>query len=142
MFRKTKYFADAVIDWVDGNAMPTAPTALTLHAFTTAPTDDAMTGAVECSYSNYAGVSFQGLLGTKSGTNVTSIRNNANGDDNDKITFGEVALGVDSTQRIEAWAVKHNNGQYLYWARQNPTLVVREGQSPEISTGNLIITEE
>lgn len=101
----TDYIAEAVINWVRNNAMPAAPTAVTMALSTAAPLFDG-SGLAEPTMNGYVRQTV--TFGSASSTNGvgTTIANNAG------IVFGpdvDAPWGV-----ISHWALFHNNGEMLF----------------------------
>lgn len=79
------YLQSAVLSWLNGTAMPTAPTSVYVALFTSAPTNAG--GGTEVSGGDYARATVAAAGWTKSGTSPTQLANTS------IVDFGTASAG-------------------------------------------------
>lgn len=136
MAGKSTYLSDKMLNWLKGTAFATAPTTVYVALFTTNPTADDGTGAVEVSGGSYARVAITTSTGWSSisGTNPRQISNGGT------LSFPLPTANWGSVVGIAVYDAS-SAGNLLYW-NSITSQTINSGVVASISAGNLVITDD
>lgn len=138
MAGKSQYLENAILNWMKGTAFPAAPATVYVALFTTAPSDDAGTGAVEVTGGSYARASITTTTGWSSISgapgSAAQISNGAS------VTFATPTAnwGTIVADGIYDAAA---GGNLLYW-NTIANQPINTGVVASFSAGGLIITDD
>jgi hypothetical protein len=136
MAGKSTYLSDKMLNWMKGTAFGTAPTTVYVALFTTNPSADDGTGAVEVSGGSYARASITTSSGwsSLSGTNPRQISNGST------VTFPTPSASWNSVVGIGVYDAS-TAGNLLYW-NSITSQTINSGVVASINAGNLVITDD
>jgi hypothetical protein len=138
MSGKSAYLENAELNWLKGTAFPTAPTTVYVALFTTNPTADDGTGAVEVSGGSYARAAITTSSGwsaiSGSGTSPHQISNSG------VVTFATPSANWGSVIGIAVYDAS-TAGNLLYWNSITPQ-TINSGVIASFSIGALVITDD
>src|SRR5256885_3707404 len=136
MAGKSTYLSDKMLNWLKGTAFGTAPTTVYVALFTTNPTSDDGTGAVEVSGGSYARASITTSSGWSaiSGTNPRQISNSGT------VTFATPTANWGSVTGIGVYDAS-TAGNLLYW-NSITSQSMNSGVVASFSAGNLVISDD
>ena len=136
MAAASQYLEDQVMNWLKGSTFASAPTTVYVALFTTAPSDDAGTSAVEVSGGSYARVSITTSTGWSSISGAPSAA--AQISNSGTLTF---ATPTGNWGTIVAFGIydASSSGNLLLWNTVS-SQVVNTGVVVSFAAGALVIT--
>lgn len=138
MSGKSAYLEDKMLNWLKGTAFGTAPTTVYVALFTTNPTADDGTGAVEVSGGSYARASITTSTGwssiSGSGTSPHQISNAST------ITFATPTANWGAVIGIGIYDAS-SAGNLLYWTSIT-SQTINTGVVASFAANQLIITDD
>ena len=138
MAGKSQYLENAVLNWMKGTTFLTAPTTVYVALFTTAPSDDAGTSAVEVSGGSYARASITTSTGWSSISGAPSAP--AQISNGSTITFATPTGNWGTVVAIGIYDAS-SAGNLLYWGTIT-SQAINTGVVASFAGGALIITED
>jgi hypothetical protein len=138
MAGKSQYLEDALLNWMKGTTFPAAPSTVYVALFTTAPSDDAGTSAVEVSGGSYARASITTSSGWSSISGAPSAA--AQISNGGTITFATPTGNWGSVVAIGIYDAS-SAGNLLYW-NTITSQTINTGVVASFSAGNLVITDD
>lgn len=135
MAGKSNYLELELLKYATGqaNALGTAPTAVNIGLYTTAPTSDTDAGT-EVSGVNYARVDSSGSWGTPSGVAPATVATNT------IVQFPTAGAGGWGT--VVAFGIFDQSGNRLYWNNLTASQLVDTNETARFAAGALQLTED
>ncbi len=133
MAGKTNTHADAVLNILRGTAVPAQTPYVGL--FSTAPSDDSGSGAVEISAGGYSRQSVSFSAPTAGTGTYRKISNSST------ITFGQATANWPQAVAFGIWNAS-TAGTLLYWANLSTPKTVYNGDYAQFAAGALVVNED
>lgn len=138
MAGKSQYLENAMLNWLKGTTFVAAPATVYIALFTTNPTDDAGTSAVEVSGGSYARASITTSTGWSSISGAPSAP--AQISNGSTVTFATPTASWGTVIGIGIYDAS-TAGNLLYW-NSITSQAIGSGVVASFSAGALIITED
>ena len=137
---KSQYFENALLNWLKGTAFPAAPATVYVALFTTAPSNDTGSGAVEVSGGAYARVSittssgWSAISGGGSSATPEQISNAAT------LTYPTATANWGTVVAIGLYDAA-SGGNLLYW-NAITSQTINSGAVASFAAGALVVTDD
>lgn len=138
MAGKSQYLENALLNWMKGTTFLTAPTTVYVALFTTAPTDDSGTGAVEVSGGSYARASITTSTGWSTISGAPSAP--AQISNGSTVTFATPTANWGTVLAIGIYDAS-SAGNLLYW-NTITSQTINSGVVASLAAGALILTDD
>jgi hypothetical protein len=138
MAGKSQYLEDALLNWMKGTTFPSALSTVYVALFTTAPTDDAGTSAVEVSGGSYARASITTSTGWTSISGAPSAA--AQISNSGTVTFATPTANWGAVVAIGVYDAS-TSGNLLYWNTIS-SQTINSGVVASFSVNALVLTDD